>query len=336
MERFVEQVFTEEIMNEALQHFALEKEYKKLGDFENYVFEVTREGSPFILRLTHSSHRTKEELHSEIDWMNYLHTNQVLVPRAYESVNGELVVRLQAEDGTNFFASLFSKVPGAHIRSNHEKFDQELFYKWGQTIGKMHQVTKGYVVGENLVKRPSWEEEDIHFVDKYVPTDEQLIIQNANELLLEIQKLDQNIDNYGLIHTDIHSGNFFYDGENIHVFDFDDCCYHWFCSDIAIPLYYSVLYGFPQGKKEVRNDFANIFFNAFLSGYKSENVLPSGWEKQVPLFLRLRDVALYSVLHKKISPEDRTEKMIAQMKEIKERIEQNEPIVDIAQLTLSV
>ncbi|RTR32342.1 hypothetical protein EKG37_09260 [Robertmurraya yapensis] len=336
MERFVAQVFTEEIMYEALQHFALEKEYKKLGDFENYVFEVTRGGSPYILRLTHSSHRTKEELLAEIDWMNYLHLNQVLVPKAYESIRGELVVQLKAIDETNFFASLFSKVPGEHVRANHEKYDHALFYKWGQTIGKMHKVTKSYVESENLVKRPSWDEEDIHFVDKYVPSEEQIIIQNANELLQEIQKLEQNMDNYGLIHTDIHSGNFFFDGENIHVFDFDDCCYHWFCSDIAIPLYYSVLYGFPQGDKEVRHAFANTFFDAFLSGYKSENVLPRGWQNQVPLFLRLRDVALYSVLHKKIAPEDRTEKLIAQMNEIKARIEKNEPIVEINQLTLSV
>lgn len=336
MERFVEEVFTEEILNEALQHFALEKELKKLGDFENYVFEVKREGTPYILRLTHSSHRTKQELHSEIDWMNYLYKNQLLVPKAYESVNGEIVVQLKAKDGTNFFVSLFSKVPGEHVRANHENYDHKLFYKWGQTIGKMHKVTKSYVEGENLIKRPSWEEEDILFFDKYVPSEEKLIIQNANKLLQEIQMLDKNMDNYGLIHTDIHSGNFFFDGENIHVFDFDDCCYHWFCSDIAIPLYYSVLYGFPQGEKEIRHAFANIFFEAFLSGYKSENDLPSGWKREVHLFLRLRDVALYTVLHKKIVPEKRTEKLIAQMKEIKERIEKNQSIVEIEQLSLSI
>ena len=41
---------------------------------------------------------------------------------------------------------------------------------------------------------------------------------------------------YGLIHADLHRGNFFYHEEKMTVLDFDDSCYHWYLYDVAIPI----------------------------------------------------------------------------------------------------
>lgn len=334
MEISVEKVFTEEILDLAVQQFSLQKERRKLGDFENYVFEVWRDGEPFILRLTHSTHRNKEELLAEIDWMEYLFTFGMNVPNVTPAKNGEIVVTFPAEDGTFFYGSLFSKVPGEQISVRSEKFNQELFYQWGKTIGRMHHVTKSYKRNINIPSRPQWDEDELLMLEKYIPEEEDLVVANTKDLLQKLSFLEKNSDQYGLIHTDIHSGNFFYDGTDIHVFDFDDCCYHWFCSDIAIPLYYSALYKFFDGSKEDRNAFADLFLQYFLKGYITENSLPEDWKKQIPLFLRLRDVTLYSVLHKKIAPEDRDAGVQKELAEIKSRIEKNEAIVDISSISL--
>jgi amicoumacin kinase len=329
----VEKVFTEEILDLAVQQFSLQKERKKLGDFENYVFEVWRKGEPFILRFTHSSHRHKEELLAEIDWMKFLFQCGLNVPNVTPTKNGEIVMTFPAEDGTFFYGSLFSKVPGEQISVRSEKFNQTLFYQWGKTIGRMHHVTKSYKKDINIPTRPQWDEDELLMLEKYIPKEEDLIVANTKELLHELSFLEKNSDQYGLIHTDIHSGNFFYDGTDIHVFDFDDCCYHWFCSDIAIPLYYSALYKFLDGSKEERNAFAGVFLKAFLNGYVTENSLPEDWKRQIPLFLRLRDVTLYSVLHKKIAPEDRDAGIQKELAEIKSRIEKNEAIVEIPSIS---
>ena len=53
-----------------------------------------------------------------------------------------------------------------------------------------------------------------------------------------LDSLPKDDDCYGLIHADIHQGNFFVDeNDNITIFDFDDCHYHWFAYDLAVPLF---------------------------------------------------------------------------------------------------
>jgi len=73
MEQSVEKQFTSEIMNNILASYDLDSNFKKLGDFENYAFEVYQNGEAKILRVTHSSHRSQKELESELDWIQYLH-----------------------------------------------------------------------------------------------------------------------------------------------------------------------------------------------------------------------------------------------------------------------
>ncbi|MUK87927.1 phosphotransferase [Ornithinibacillus sp. L9] len=329
MEPAVEQLLSKEIMEEALSHFTLRPEYRKLGDFENYVFEVYRNDMPYILRITHSTHRSEDEIKAELDWINFLHFEQVNVPKAYESKNGRMVEAINAADGSVFYCSLFSKVIGEPVKITSKLFNEKLFFAWGKTIGRMHHATKKYTLTENIKRRASWDEDDLLEIENYVPAQDTVIIQHTKELVNQLTTLPKNSDNFGLIHSDIHSGNFFFDGEEIHVFDFDDSCYLWFSSDIAIPVYYSALYRYPQGNKNERNAFANMFMKSFMEGYKTESQPPKQWKEQLPLFLRLRDMTLYSVLYKKIPLEERNEEINKLLEEIKKRIESNEAIVDI-------
>ncbi|WP_251551232.1 phosphotransferase enzyme family protein [Neobacillus muris] len=135
--------------------FKLDRIGEKLGDFENFVFDVKREGKPSILRLTHSSHREKEEIISELDWMNFFHANGIHVPEVLQSVNGEFVEQIGP---SSFSAALFSKVPGRTVNVQSEPFDSPLFFTWGKTIGKMHQVTKSYDVPDVVKGRPEYAE----------------------------------------------------------------------------------------------------------------------------------------------------------------------------------
>ena len=55
MERAVEQQFSQEVLVEAARRFGLAADSLKfLGDFENYVYEGQKDGTSYILRLTHS------------------------------------------------------------------------------------------------------------------------------------------------------------------------------------------------------------------------------------------------------------------------------------------
>ncbi|WP_462411399.1 phosphotransferase enzyme family protein [Neobacillus sp. Marseille-QA0830] len=325
MEPYIHELLTDDFLKKAQTLFGLDRIGEKLGDFENFVFEVEREGKPAILRLTHSSHREKGGIVSELDWMNFLHANGVHVPEAFQSIDGELVAQI----GTSpFSAVLFSKVQGKAVSVQAEQFDSPLFFTWGKTIGKMHQVTKTYEVPDGIKRRPRWNEDDLILnFETYLPDCEKQLVTVAAELLGELHRLPTSKEFFNLIHGDVHSGNFFYDGQDIHVFDFDDCSYHWLTSDIAIPVYYSALFRYPEGQQDERNEFAKKFLDSFLQGYESVTALPPQWKEHLPLMMRLRDLLLYAVLHKKIHPEQRTEQTKQMMDAIRERIENRVPLI---------
>ncbi|SDM76048.1 phosphotransferase enzyme family protein [Sediminibacillus halophilus] len=325
MEEIVGRQFTGKIMEYFLEVFGLEKTSKKLGDFENYVYEVTRGSEDYILRITHSSHRSLSEVEAELDWIEYLADHSIHVCRPYFSKTGRVVETMTAADGTEFYGCWFSKAPGSPVQFSN--LDEKVIHSWGKTIGAMHRVSKFYHPKEQIGYRKAWHQDDLLEVERYLPASESLVISHAQELLETLYRFPKTSDNYGLIHNDIHSGNFHYNGDDVHIFDFDDSCYLWYVSDIAIPVYYSVQFNHFEIPYQERNVFTKAFLAVFLEGYQKENELPDQWQEQLKWMLMLRDITLYSVLHKKISPQERNQRIQQIMSEIKNRIEAKQPIV---------
>ncbi|HJV30700.1 MAG TPA: phosphotransferase [Bacillales bacterium] len=328
MEQFVRNLFSEDLFKRIIACYQIDSNYKNLGDFENYAFEVYRNGTPMILRVTHSSHRSYKELEAEIDWIQYLQSCGISIPAVLLSPSGKVIEDFEAEDSF-FFASLFEKAPGHPIQLDDNLFNEELFFIWGKTVGEMHFFTKAYRPGDNIHLRHQWNNNDLLRLDDYFPNDEGEALTQAKMVVKEVEKLPKTKDSFGLIHSDLHQGNFFYENGSIHIFDFDDASYHYFASDIAIPLYYAVNSKHFYGSREERNEFANQFIQAFLAGYREENELSFEWVKTIPLFLKLRDVELFSVFNKKVTINERNERIQHWVHEIKNRIIANIAIVDL-------
>jgi len=126
------------------------------------------------------------------------------------------------------------------------------------------------------------------------PRDRAEIVAKLAAVFEELDGLPKDRDAYGLIHSDIHVGNFFVDENKITgFFDFDRCCYKWFVSEIAVILYYP-LYMSPLAEDPAKQKaFVSYFLPLFMQGYERENRLPAGWQEQLELFLRVRDAILY-------------------------------------------
>ena len=90
-------------------------------------------------------------------------------------------------------------------------------------------------------------------------------------------------------------GNYFiHDGE-ITVFDFADCIYGWFASDIATTLY-DAIYSSPRGTSLGNMDFAVHFIQHFWKGYDIQNHLSPSTKKQVSNFLRFKQMWMF-IMH---------------------------------------
>ncbi|GGD08758.1 hypothetical protein GCM10011389_15470 [Pontibacillus salipaludis] len=328
MEQWVDALFSDSLLEEAANRFGTTSaKAEKRGDFENYVFEVHKEGQPYILRLTHSSHRKWGDIQAELEWVNFLHQNGANVSVAHTSVNGVLVEEIPVE-GSSFYICLFDKAPGSLVKMDDERFGPDLFESWGEAVGHMHQVTRSYQSGED--KRDRWEEEDLLNFSKYLDEErDEAIIVEGEKVVRELKSLPETEESFGLIHSDIHPGNFFYDEEDIHIFDFDDSTYHFYVSDVAIPVYYPVWWKHRGDSLSVRSEYGEKVLYHFLVGYLQENHLDLEWIKRIPYFLKLRDIELYTVFQKKWAPENRSEKEEELVNGIRKRIVHDEPVVDL-------
>ncbi|MDI9458391.1 MAG: phosphotransferase [Bacillota bacterium] len=326
MEREIELQFSHEVLSEAAQRFGMAADsLKLLGEFENYVYEGKIGGTCYVLRLTHSSHRSTNMVLGELEWINFLAENGVSVAKALPSTSGKLAEEIHV--GEDFFiASVFQKAKGRLLdRSNPAEPTREVITEWGRTIGKMHRATKHFEPSEERFRRPQWFEDNLMCFENHLPAEDKHIVDIGYSLLEYAKKLPQSQDSYGLIHTDVHMGNFFVDEGKITVFDFDDCSYQWFASDIAIALYYTIWWKFGGQDTREKDAYAREFLRDFMIGYNAENRLEDYWLNELPFFMKLRDIILYAVFHKKLD-QSGLQRFSKLLDEIRTRIEQEVPI----------
>lgn len=265
-----------------------------LDGFENFVYLLDLRGAPAVLRVSHSGRRPADMVRGEVEWINYLADRQVPAARALESVRGNLVEVVPAAAG-EFVAVVFERAPGGHVQK--DDWGPDLFFRLGQLVGRMHALTRGYEPSDPTIKRPDWYQETAGFVGQRLPASQKKVIRKFDELVDHLTTLPTRRDSYGLVHTDVHAGNFFFSDGQVTLFDFDDCQYSWFVDDIAMAVFYSVPLASPD---DVISSMARIFFTHFMAGYRPENDLDPEWLEHIPAFLKLRELLVYAAIYEHV------------------------------------
>ncbi|PTX60784.1 Ser/Thr protein kinase RdoA (MazF antagonist) [Melghirimyces profundicolus] len=286
-----------------------------LGGFESWIYEYDHPAGTRILRITPLSHRCPDQIRAELDWVRYLGENGLSVSKPVPTLDGRWVFHLDEGDSAGT-AAAFLKAPGKP--PTNEDWDTPLFRNMGEFVGKMHALTKAYTPLNPQCRRPEWREELDDCGDRYLDRVDDGIAKRFWENREYLDQLPKGPDSFGLVHSDVHRGNFFLDRGKITLFDFDDSTYSWFVEDIALALFYAV---FP-GTEERRKD-APRFYEAFLEGYARMNALSSQWLKEIPFFMKKRELLLYLVL----TGRKRTDHPF--MKGRKERLLEDLPVVEI-------
>ena len=134
-------------------------------------------------------------------------------------------------------------------------------------------------------------------VQTFLPQGDERIAGQFRELMSHLEALPVTSEGYGLIHQDAHGGNLFVDeAGRITLFDFDDCCYGHYIYDLAMVVFYAIANrtDMPAATRE--------FIEPFLRGYFRENQLDPAWLKEIPHFLKLREIDLYAMIHRSMGP----------------------------------
>ncbi|TCP59214.1 Ser/Thr protein kinase RdoA (MazF antagonist) [Tumebacillus sp. BK434] len=289
----------------------------------NTVYDCQADGQSCILRLTHNSRREQRELASEADYVNYLAQNGAAVSRVIPSKDGNLAEALP----NGFSAVLFEKAPGQ--LPDEADWNDDFYYRWGKLTGALHRISRSYTPPSGL-KRHAWHEDGWFQFRSYIPADQTTVLQQADELLAELNSLPRDAAGYGLIHNDLHSRNFLQHGEQLTAFDFDDCCYNWYVNDIAVILYHALTrFSRPPRSGAEEKAFGERFMQQFLTGYRTEHELDAAWVARLPLFLKMRRMLLYVFYHQEFDLDNLSALMSGRIADTRQAIEQDTPLTDI-------
>lgn len=289
MDPIIRERFTDDILHEAMRRYDIAPGDIDQGDgFESFIYRFMRGNERFILRLTHTLHRTPDQIRGEVDWINYLAAGGATVAKAVPSTNGELVEAIDDGAGGRFLATAFTHAPGKPPWE--AGWTPALRETYGRLIGRMHALTKGYEPRDPAWRRHDWPADTVESVRRQLSVVDPQALDRFLVLVDKVSALPHGRDDYGLIHFDAHEANFFVDDDSITLFDFDDCGYNWLANDIAMVLFYQVTNADdPEGK-------AAAFLPDFLRGYRAENALDPAWAALIHDFMTMREIELYAVI----------------------------------------
>jgi Ser/Thr protein kinase RdoA (MazF antagonist) len=113
MEPRIRELYSDAILDEALARYGIAKsDIHPLDGFESFVYECQKGDREYVLRVSHSLHRSADLTQGEIEWINYLADNGVPAARAVPSERGNLVEPIQVHDGSHFTAVSFERAAG--------------------------------------------------------------------------------------------------------------------------------------------------------------------------------------------------------------------------------
>ncbi|MCY8132102.1 phosphotransferase, partial [Bacillus spizizenii] len=237
MHKEIKNIFHEDqVLAEAAMKYGFSNsQVRFLADAENYVYECMKDNQSYILKITHTIRRSSDYIMGEMEWLRHLAEGGLSVAKSLPSLGGKDVEEVPDGNGGSFLLRVYEKAPGQKVEESD--WNETLFYELGRYTGEMHSLTKSYQLSNPAFKRQEWDEEEQLKLRKYVPEDQTKVFQQADSLMNELRRLPKSRDSYGLVHADLHHGNFHWDHGKIIAFDFDDIGYNWFINDISILLY---------------------------------------------------------------------------------------------------
>jgi Ser/Thr protein kinase RdoA (MazF antagonist) len=261
---------------------------------ENAVYAFDGGARRLILRLTSVLHRSRDQLQAELDFIEHLAAGGLRVARGVPTAQGELVVDVSeaACDGAEVFACVFERAAGRQFAYFSEDVDEPLFLAWGEAMGRLHARSLEFRPRAGR-QRPEWWNDSVAGCDLsgVAPRDD-FVFALRDELVGWLRALPIDRDQYGWVHGDFERSNFLIGADGITVFDFDDCCRHWFVWDVACALW--VFRGAPPAERR-------RFLDWFLSGYVKAREPDAPRLRDFSAFIRLRTVSL--LLHRLRRPE---------------------------------
>ncbi|HPE68856.1 MAG TPA: phosphotransferase [Thermotogota bacterium] len=331
MKKILTDLVRQELLLEFCQLFSVfPRSITPLKQHTRCVYEVWDGSVTYILKLFDSLDRERSEIQGELDFMRACSQGGVVTCEPLFSRNARMLESLPLDAERFAHGFVYPRLAGVEIEEDENAFREftpELLFKWGELLGTIHRISRELAQNETHLSRLKWDEMETINHQQCIPASKSTIHKVFQETIREIHAIPREKGNFGLVHGDLHYGNFFLHDNYLSVIDFDSSCYFYYVADIAIPLY-SVL-PYPRTRREERTQFAKQYLTHFLQGYRTQTFLDKEQEELIPLFLHYEDMANFIALYRHWD----FERLSPQQKKVLERnsyhIENRIPIVDL-------
>ncbi|MED2985361.1 phosphotransferase [Bacillus thuringiensis] len=288
----------------------------------NEMYECLTEQGTYFSRIT--NYKTYEEQIEEVIYTNFLYQNGLSVPPIIPSLQGNFVEKFTLDK--EIFAVLYKAAPGIHLPRC--EWNSNIFKKLGKQIGKSHRISKSFEKIKPVKHINDWYENEEYDFLKYIPKEENTIREIASDVLTSIKELPKSPSNYGLIHGDLWLENILVENNsNLTMIDFQDCEKHFYIFDLAVPIYSAIEYSFAGNGNIV--DYEYSITKALFEGYQEENEIPKEMKDKFPLFIKLKEIFEYSLMHMYWDKEELTEEQVRIMNLYRMKIENKNTYISI-------
>ncbi|MCT2535370.1 phosphotransferase [Aquibacillus koreensis] len=288
----------------------------------NEMFRCTAKEGSYFARIT--NYKSFDEQVEEVNYTNFLFKEGFGVSPTISSLHGNVVEKITL-DNKEILTVLYKAAPGVHLPKT--EWNAKILRKLGQQIGILHRLSKKYEEMYSVRFINDWYDNEEYNFLKYIPKEESIIRGIAEEVLSTIKKIPHD-HNYGLLHGDLWLENTLVDeNSNLTMVDFQDCEKHFYIFDLAVPIYSAIEYSFVGGGNIV--DHGQRITKAIIEGYQEENELSAEMLDKLPLFIKLKEVFEYSLMHMYWDKEKLTEEQIRIMNHFRMRLELNQSMLRI-------
>ena len=268
---------------------------------ENATFKVTDQSNEsYLVRVCREDYHSSQALNEELSWLSRLSSSTALqVPVPVVNNKKKLfsqVALLPYFKPTNIV--IFKWAEGRFIE---KKFLLSHARQLGELMARLHLNTKNY----NVKHRRYWDADgllsskaklgDLNSLE-LTKSQRKIIFSLQASVYKKLKKYQQKFpDKMGLIHADMHTGNFFFNKKGIVTIDFDDCGFGFYAYDLAIPI--MVL----NRIKSLSSLERKSLKQALLSEYRKHCNFSAEDEKMIEVCIYARNLTLLTWLNNRSS-----------------------------------
>jgi Ser/Thr protein kinase RdoA (MazF antagonist) len=279
-----------------LDHWSLAPEKTSLlRDGVNHVFATeTLDGAKVIVRVSDGSVRERGELEGELIWLEHLIRHGCTVTHPVRSRGGELLETIDLAAGT-YHVCCFERFGGRELSPKADPaWNDELMLRLGRELGRIHRASDELTLPPERNRRQWHESKMSVFPDPIPDCYDRRVVQAMSAFTEEMRARPRKPRHYGLVHRDIHSGNFLLEDGRLEIIDFDLGCYGWRLMDFSVLLFAHYYYPsllVPGSTPKV----AGRVLAMLARGYRREYALDDEQLAMIGDLMKLREILNYIV-----------------------------------------